>query len=213
MNDTPRRRRNPEARREEILRAAVKLFAERGYARTTTREIAQEAGIAEGTIYKYFTSKQELLFAILGPTIVEPLARLFESGETVDDIEVIRAFMRDRFALWNANRDLVKAAYSEALFNPDVARATMQKVFTPIGNVVGEYIAHRVHEGKFRRLNPAIAVRALIGLMFANFLLWDTLLQDDAMRIPEEKLIEEFSSLFLYGIVQRTDVTPPRESS
>src|SRR5215472_17763161 len=53
-------------RRAQILAAASRVFARRGFHRTTVREVAREAGIADGTIYLYFASKQELLLALLG---------------------------------------------------------------------------------------------------------------------------------------------------
>src|SRR5215475_13303577 len=53
-------------RRAQILAAASRVFARQGFHRTTVREVAREAGIADGTIYLYFASKQELLLALLG---------------------------------------------------------------------------------------------------------------------------------------------------
>src|SRR5438034_6569134 len=53
-------------RRAQILEAASRVFARKGFHRTTVREVAREAGIADGTIYLYFASKQELLLALLG---------------------------------------------------------------------------------------------------------------------------------------------------
>src|SRR5690349_14847323 len=52
-------------RRTQILDAAARVLADRGYHRTTVRDIAREAGIADGTIYLYFSSKQELLLALI----------------------------------------------------------------------------------------------------------------------------------------------------
>ena len=60
-----RRERQMAARLEQILDAAAHLFAERGFHRTTTKDIAQAADVAEGTLYNYFETKNDLLFAIL----------------------------------------------------------------------------------------------------------------------------------------------------
>ena len=53
------------ARREQILEAATRVFAEKGFRRATTREVAREAGVSEGTIYNYFDDKDALMVAIL----------------------------------------------------------------------------------------------------------------------------------------------------
>ncbi len=70
-----------EARRGQILAAAITLFTRRGFARTTTKEIAAEAGVAEGTIYKYFASKQDLLFSFLEAQAIQPLQHLLSVQE------------------------------------------------------------------------------------------------------------------------------------
>src|SRR2546430_3426370 len=53
-------------RRAQILAAASRVFARHGFHRATVRQVAQEAGIADGTVYLYFRSKRELLLALLG---------------------------------------------------------------------------------------------------------------------------------------------------
>src|ERR687894_1280182 len=53
------------ARREQIVGAAMRVFAEKGFRRATTREVAREAGVSEGTIYNYFEDKDALLLTIL----------------------------------------------------------------------------------------------------------------------------------------------------
>ena len=60
------RRREPEQKRARLLAAARSLFAERGYAATTTAQLAREAGVAEGTVFHHFPSKRALLEAVAG---------------------------------------------------------------------------------------------------------------------------------------------------
>src|SRR3954469_9287303 len=83
-----------EARRNQILDAATTVFAEKGFHRTTIRDIARVAGIADGTIYNYFENKTALLLGILD--------RLNESDRRDADLSQavgtdIRAFMRHYF--------------------------------------------------------------------------------------------------------------------
>jgi AcrR family transcriptional regulator len=59
--DVTARRRNPRQTRDRLVRAALELFTTRGYHETTTPLIASRAGVAEGTIYRHFASKDELL--------------------------------------------------------------------------------------------------------------------------------------------------------
>jgi len=62
--DEGRRARRTAKRREEIVEAAARVFARKGYERATTKEIASEADVSEGTIYNYFASKQQLLLEL-----------------------------------------------------------------------------------------------------------------------------------------------------
>ncbi len=113
-----RRRCSPATRREEILQAAVTLFAAHGFTRTTTREIAQCAHIGEGTIYKYFGSKEELLFAFLQPLITISLCDAFPHGSEPDDAGIIRAFLYERFAVWDSHRELMKVVLAKRCSTP-----------------------------------------------------------------------------------------------
>jgi AcrR family transcriptional regulator len=65
INAPTRRERQNAARIEQILDAAIQLFSEKGFHRTTTRDIAELADVAEGTLYNYFANKDDLLFGIM----------------------------------------------------------------------------------------------------------------------------------------------------
>jgi len=197
-----RHRKAPETRRKEIIDAAIKLFSEQGYARTTTKAIAREAGIAEGTIYKYFPSKRDLLFAFLTPSVLDPLNAMFAVSEGTEDLQVLRAFIRNRLALWLRNRPLVIAIHSEALFNRELAEAMKRNIFLPATQMVSAYLARRIAEGVFRPLNTTVAARALLGQLLVNFFFWDTL-YEMGDELSEETLIDELASLFLFGALRR----------
>ena len=78
-------------KRPLILRAATEVFAEQGFAAVTVAEIANRAGIGKGTVYEYFTSKDELLFAVfewMNEKIFERIAeRLDEGGTTLERVQ------------------------------------------------------------------------------------------------------------------------------
>lgn len=90
MNDnaSDRRQMLAQNRRKSILEAASRVFAQRGYERATTREIAAEAGVSEGTIYTYFASKQELLTELASEfqTRLAQVVPLATSGSDVQEM-------------------------------------------------------------------------------------------------------------------------------
>ncbi len=69
MGTSQRKDREKEARREQILQAAAKLFSEKGFEAATMAQIARQAELAPGTLYLYFKSKDELYFALLEPQL------------------------------------------------------------------------------------------------------------------------------------------------
>jgi AcrR family transcriptional regulator len=194
-----RRRKSPEVRRDEISSAALRLFARQGFERTTTREIAAEAGIAEGTIYKYFTSKQDILFSFVTGLVIAPLTQLFEEHGT-DDRATIRAFIVSRFTLWSRWYPMMKVFISEALFNPDLAQAFHQNLARPALEIIQAYITRRIAAGAFRPVDPRFAARALIGHLLTYFLLWHSMLGEEGDPHTNDALIDELTDLYLYGI-------------
>ena len=84
------RQKKKEEKRQRILTSASELFDEKGYGATTTREIAERAGVGTGTVFVYFREKRDLLFHVfrleLDPAIDEAFASL-PSGALVERIE------------------------------------------------------------------------------------------------------------------------------
>ena len=89
-------------RRRVIIDAALALFARKGFRGTTTKEIAEAAGCSEATIFKYFTSKDELYSAILEvkSAIEETLAKATEAAAKGDDAGVFRAVGLEALIRW-----------------------------------------------------------------------------------------------------------------
>ena len=94
----------PTERREEILALATRIFADKGYASTTVREIADSAGILSGSLYHHFPSKESMLHEImhgfLDGTIEQYRATLARGGEP---LVVLRALVHDAFESLGAN--------------------------------------------------------------------------------------------------------------
>ncbi len=92
----PRRRLNAEERRETILSAGARLFAERGYAATGVADIARSVGVSEPLLYKHFGSKRELFLAAVGRACEEVGRDLRAARESPDVLEALRDLARAR---------------------------------------------------------------------------------------------------------------------
>jgi AcrR family transcriptional regulator len=158
VKDSPHWHRRPEARRQEILDAALAVFAEKGFSMARMDEIAKRAGITRGTPYLYFTSKEEIFKTLveesIGPRVLE-LARVaseFE-GASADLIRlVIRAI--DVFLRSSNRAVLPKLIIAETGNFPELARFYRSQVTDRILGIFEGIIRRGIARGEFREIDP-----------------------------------------------------------
>lgn len=118
----PRKLRRGPITRKQILDASLKLFSEKGFARTSVRDIAQAAGITDAAIYYHFSSKRDLFEALVEERGFSAALEGLERAEvTFEPIEVLPAIAKNALLLMYANRDLMKVLMVEALAEDPVA--------------------------------------------------------------------------------------------
>src|SRR2546429_453619 len=147
------------ARRKQILDAATQVFAEKGFHRATIKEIARVAGIADGTIYTYFASKDEVLIAVLDRLneTTERQQQLVLEGE--QDLKgFFRAYLRQRMALLWPNAEVFRAVLPELLVNGELRKQYYEQVIAPT-IAVGEQVFHTQSEQL--QINIPLTVRTI----------------------------------------------------
>ena len=152
-------------RRAEIVRAAVKVFAQKGYFAARMREVAEGAGVADGTVYLYFRGKEDLLVSILEEHAEAFLLRARRDIESVADPRerLHRVVERHLFSLEN-NRALAQVFQIELRHTRRFLRRVARGKVSEYLELLREIIADGVKEGTFRRdVSPEIAARALFG--------------------------------------------------
>jgi AcrR family transcriptional regulator len=153
----------PEDKRRLILDAAVRVFARKGYHTCRVGDIAEEAGVAYGLLYHYFTSKEEVLETIFRETWSDLLAAIGDveaSGESArEQLRQVTAIM---LRAWPRQPDLVRVLVREIGRSPDLQRRIGQigEVFAALQRIVERGQA----EGEFRReLEPALTAYVVYG--------------------------------------------------
>lgn len=102
--------------KKKVLLAGLKLFSKKGFHATTTAEIAHEAGVSEGTIYKYFKSKDDLLAKLLSPMLTEIKNNFFVQLDDYHDLTKLISFLvEDRIQFLLINFDFLKLFIQELL--------------------------------------------------------------------------------------------------
>ena len=158
------------AHREEILSAAEKVFAAKGFFPTTMSDIAREAEFGTGTLYKYFKSKEELYFTLIDEK-VEEINRLVKSelSQETSAIERIRKVLGLQFEFIERNRDFFMIYISERnrfewTVKDDLGKGIHDKMVTYI-DTLAEVMRQGVKEGEFKSINPIDLAHALVGIV------------------------------------------------
>ena len=118
-----------EAKRRQIMEAAVRAFARKGYHSCRVGEIAEEAGVAYGLVYHYFGSKEEVLQEIFRDTWTQMLARIREvadSGEPAD--EQVRKVTALLLRTWRRDPDLVRVLVHEVTHSPEQLKQQIDEI-------------------------------------------------------------------------------------
>jgi AcrR family transcriptional regulator len=192
-----------EARRNQILDAAASVFAEKGYHRATTKEIASAAGVSEGTIYNYFDNKADLLIGMM-----TRLAELRELPQELEDAlqsdarEFLVTIFRDRIGrIVQSHEQMFQAILPEILANPDLRERYYQEFVQPTAMMLEGYIQARVQQGDLRPIDVSLAVRAVQG-MFVGLLMM-RILGDGPIRARWDDLPEVMGTIIFDGLSPR----------
>ena len=188
------------ARRTQIIMGAAQVFGEKGFHKATTKEIARAAGVSEGTIYNYFTTKRDLLVAMVDMLAIQSLKDLIPSDPTEDPRELFTAIMRNRHQLAAERGHLITPLISEVFTDVEVREALYQQIVIPLAAHLEGYIQYHIEAGRFRPIDPLVATRSFVGILLVNFALKLSGLDPRYNAISLDELIEEMVTLFLQGL-------------
>jgi AcrR family transcriptional regulator len=169
---TSRRERKIAARKEQILETAAKLFAQKGFHRTTTREIAEAVDISEGALYDYFDSKNDLLFGILSQ-LSETISLEAQLAESLDEdlCSFFQAMFQYRKSSIAENGAMQQAILSEILADSDLRDRYYKQLVQPSLNILEEHIQRRIQLGQVESINASFLSRIILSIWTGFFLL------------------------------------------
>lgn len=213
-------------RRRQIAAVATRLFSESGFRGTTTKEIAQAAGVSEAIIFRHFATKEELYSAIIDykscaglgadpsahaeatasgeHNLAEDICSLMgDAMERGDDRAVFEGLALAMMEHHQNDPELLRLLLYSALEGHQLAQIFWDRNVRVLYEVLGAYISRRRDEGALRDVNPLVVVRALTGAIIhhtLNNILWDTDPARRILNIPNEEAASAFADLFLHGV-------------
>lgn len=191
-----------EARRTQILMGAAKVFSEKGFHKATTREIAQTAGVSEGTIYNYFENKRELLLAMIELLAAQSLKGLIIHQPPTDPREFISLVLHDRYRLIQERGHLFVPLIAGMFSDVELREEVYRKIAMPTAGLLEQYIQANIDTGLFRPVNSMIITRMFVGAIIVNFAMKLGGLDPRYETISADALIEELVSLFLATLLK-----------
>jgi len=185
-------------------------FAEFGFRGTTVRTLAERVGLSEAALYRYFPSKEALYAAIIDHKIADTdLEALLEPlAERGDDRAFFSRLALEIFDRVESDPTFLRLLTFSALEGHSLARPFFDTRVRRLREFVSEYIARRVAEGDFVAVNPIIASRAFLGMVFDHLNVRRVLGQTEAYPQPLEEVAETFVSIFLRGMQVHADAGP-----
>lgn len=214
MNPTTQDRkwtRRKEARPGELTAAALELFVERGYAATRLDDVAAKAGVSKGTLYLYFSSKEELFKAVVREGIVPAIERgekLFEehSGSIA---ELIRDLIYGWWESIGSTRlaGIPKLMIAESGNFPEIAQFYYQEVISRGHKLVGSALRRGMEKGEFRQLDVDYTVRLILAPL-VMLVVWRFSFDIcDSKCLEPKKYLEQHIDIVLNGLRTREKIS------
>lgn len=190
--------------RSRILQAARRLFARQGYGATTTRDLAQTAGIAEGTLFRHFENKKAILIELATQGWVEILTDLLVELSEMASYRAIAQVMHRRMLNFRENSEMMRVCFMEAQFHPELRDRIQTEVIDKMTDVAEAFFQTAIDRGIYRPVNPKIIARVFLG-MFAIAGFSDRTVMDDQTSPHELKeMAEGLADIFLNGVLQKS---------
>lgn len=185
-------------KREAILRAATRVFARNGYFNSKVADIAREAGVADGTVYLYFKSKEEILHSVFDRNMAEAIAEgRAQLGVIQDSREKLRRIARTHLERLGADRDLAVVFQVELRGSTKFMQEFSAAGFAEYLELIRAAFAEGQAAGVFREeLNAKTVAKVLFGAldeMATNWIL-------SKRRYKLAPLADEVLDIFLHGV-------------
>jgi AcrR family transcriptional regulator len=185
--------------RRKIITAATRLFTQQGYARVTTRAIADEAQVNEVTLFRHFGNKKNVFIACIENFTAQGFASNFEQHLTGDFETDITHMARAQIQDMVENYAVIRMVMRDAQEVPEIKAAILDITARNAARITA-YFHDQIKAGAIRNdLDPAILAHAFDSL-FSSYVLFSTIFgEHDQRQPPPEPVIQQLVSLFIYG--------------
>jgi AcrR family transcriptional regulator len=190
--------------KELLLQASLKLISEKGYIGATTREIANEAGVTELTLFRHFGSKERLFEELLnGYTFLPKLKELLPELEGLSCEDALTLIAMRFLITLKERKSFIKIMYSEVTIYPDQIRAVYNKFIDDLRATMASYIKSLQERGVVRAdLSPEMTGRVFLWIFIAYFRSEEIMRPTGMKKNAMQKHVREMIDIFTRGILK-----------
>ena len=200
---TPQHRMPAEDRRRQLLETAITLFSEKGFAGTTTREIAAAAGVTEAIIFRHFATKQDLYKAILDYKCGADSGGMLGNVEAFmaanDDEGLFRFLITRIIAFHHEDPRFQRLLMHAALEGHELAIIHHNQTKLPIGEKLKSYIVRRQAAGSLRECDPTAVLFAIAGIPHF-YALQKYIYKAADLALTDEQVVDSFVHILMNGL-------------
>ena len=194
-------------RRQQIIRTASALFARRGYRGTTTREIAERAGINEALLFRHFPSKEKLYWTIIEEQCGargrrHKINEILEAGES--DHEIFAAIAREFLTRTARDTELTRLLWFTALESHKLSQRFFRTYVAVYYEALADYIRRRADKGAFRSVDPLVSARGFLGMVVYHFLIQELFGGDKYQKFDPAMVATTLAGIWLNGMQNAT---------
>lgn len=201
----PRWERRKDARPQELLAAALDLFVERGFASTRLEDVARRAGVSKGTLYLYFTNKEELFKAVVRDSIVPVIGAAEDNIAAFEghSADLLRSVMGDWWQRLGATKasGISKLVMAEAGNFPDIACFYQEEVIARGTSMISSMLVRAVERGEFRPIDVAVMTQVLIAPMLMLMTWKHSIGPCDQNHLDPQAFLAAFLDVALHGLL------------
>ncbi|HZU23933.1 MAG TPA: TetR/AcrR family transcriptional regulator [Bryobacteraceae bacterium] len=191
-------------RRAAIVDAAVKLFSEKGFRGTTTRELAASVGVSEPVLYQHFAAKKDLYAAIIDAKSneIDQITERLRAWMDRDDDHGFFACVANVILDWHEqNPAWLRLFLFSALEKHEMADLFYERRAQGFFQMITAYVERRMQGGAFRSLSPEFAAHAFAG-MVAHHGLEKVIFRRELPAMDRDAVVDGMVSVFLQGLRQ-----------
>jgi AcrR family transcriptional regulator len=204
-----------EQRREQIIDAAIDLFSEAGFAGTTTRRLAEAAGISEAALYLHFETKEALYEAIIRRKAHEhgDFAERLREAVQEGPQRAFREVADSMIQIHTGDKAFLRLLLFSGLEQHALFRMFFEAQMRECGETLRSYIEGLQRQGIFRPCDPRLAVRAFMGMLVHHLLTQEVFRLRELGVFSRDEVVATFVDLFLHGLYRHDAVLPGREAT